>query len=388
MTVGDMRRKELALGRIKRLASSGLALEPFVRSVFELVNEAVPNNPNRTFHVGSQSPEAYICNSLELNKVIPLHNRYYVESPPNVSGAKFRVNPIVLNSLFPSKAIWTHEEITLPNLYQTEGYNVVFRPWGFHHCLMVMFQEGNEFRGCYPIWRSADQKPFGRDDVEFVRAAAPHISHGLKAAQLLARNGDLKGDDFTSLPGWGSGTILMDRNGNLIALDSTASLIFQQIGVFDGLAAHTFSRHPVCESLDYITRTLVSIFHEPEASSLSAGTPVSKLYIHWTGIVLRLRGVMLIGADGREYINILIERGETAEARRRRLIVRWGLSQREEQVLSFIGDSKTGPEIAILLRISHDTVRKHTSRILEKLGVETRIAAAAIALAAAPLSSE
>lgn len=41
--------------------------------------------------------------------------------------------------------------------------------------------------------------------------------------------------------------------------------------------------------------------------------------------------------------------------------------------------AQTGPEIAILLRISHDTVRKHTSRILEKLGVETRAAAASVA---------
>jgi DNA-binding NarL/FixJ family response regulator len=40
-----------------------------------------------------------------------------------------------------------------------------------------------------------------------------------------------------------------------------------------------------------------------------------------------------------------------------------------------------------LLRISHDTVRNHTSRILEKLDVETRTATAAIVLSVAPLES-
>jgi hypothetical protein len=34
MIRGDLHNKEVAFGRIKRLASSGLSLEPFVRSVF------------------------------------------------------------------------------------------------------------------------------------------------------------------------------------------------------------------------------------------------------------------------------------------------------------------------------------------------------------------
>jgi DNA-binding NarL/FixJ family response regulator len=85
-----------------------------------------------------------------------------------------------------------------------------------------------------------------------------------------------------------------------------------------------------------------------------------------------------MAADGREYTTVLLERGETADARRIRASARWGLSQREAQVLSFIGEGKTGPEIALLLAISHDTVRKHTSKILDKLDVETRTAAAVL----------
>lgn len=52
---------------------------------------------------------------------------------------------------------------------------------------------------------------------------------------------------------------------------------------------------------------------------------------------------------------MLIERGETPESRRRRMLLRWGLSEREAEVLALIAAAKTGPEIAILLRISHDT---------------------------------
>ena|SRR5579872_7330365 len=87
----------------------------------------------------------------------------------------------------------------------------------------------------------------------------------------------------------------------------------------------------------------------------------------------------MLGTEGAEYFTVLVERGESAEHRRLRTMVRWGLTDREAEVLSLVGDGKTGPEIAILLAISHDTVRKHTSRIFEKLAVETRGAAASIA---------
>jgi len=95
--------------------------------------------------------------------------------------------------------------------------------------------------------------------------------------------------------------------------------------------------------------------------------------------MLQLRGVQMIGADGREYTTVLVERGETADSRRRRLAARWGLSQREAEGLNLIVESKTGPEISIVLGISHETARKHTRSIFAKLGVETRAAAAAVA---------
>lgn len=52
MMLGDMRRKELALGHIKRLASSGLSLEPFGRAVLDLINDGVPRSPNRVILAG------------------------------------------------------------------------------------------------------------------------------------------------------------------------------------------------------------------------------------------------------------------------------------------------------------------------------------------------
>jgi DNA-binding CsgD family transcriptional regulator len=379
MTLSDSRNKARALSRIKRLASSGLPMDPFVRGVFEAVNDGVPHSPNRVILAGGGDRiDAYVGSTEEIARAAPLFHKYFVDSPPQLCGIKFPYDADALRNVLPSRVIWTQADLALENLYRAEGYNVVYRPLGWHHLVQVVFQESGEFLGYYPVWRSADQKPFSRDDIEFLRHAAPHVAHGLRAARLLERSelSDPRGNEFHPLSGWRTGVILMDSNGKLLAIDPDARLLLQQLGVLDGLTIDQFAPAPVRDGLAHVSRILAEIFRGTNPDAERAGAPVYRIYQHWTGIVLKMRGVQMIATDGREYITVLLERGETADARRMRASARWGLSRREAQILSFIGDGKTGPEIALILAISHDTVRKHTGKVLEKLGVETRTAAA------------
>lgn len=57
-----------------------------------------------------------------------------------------------------------------------------------------------------------------------------------------------------------------------------------------------------------------------------------------------------------------------------------GLTPREAEVLYWSTQGKTTPEIAIILEAAPNTVKKHLSNIFQKLGVETRTAAALRAL--------
>jgi DNA-binding CsgD family transcriptional regulator len=58
------------------------------------------------------------------------------------------------------------------------------------------------------------------------------------------------------------------------------------------------------------------------------------------------------------------------------------LTQREREVLAFVAGGKTNADIAVLLAISARTVQKHLEHVFQKLGVETRTAAAMRAIAA------
>ena len=54
----------------------------------------------------------------------------------------------------------------------------------------------------------------------------------------------------------------------------------------------------------------------------------------------------------------------------------WGLTQRETEVATWLTRAKSNGEIAVILGMARRTVEKHMERILGKLGVENRTAAA------------
>lgn len=58
-------------------------------------------------------------------------------------------------------------------------------------------------------------------------------------------------------------------------------------------------------------------------------------------------------------------------------LVRLGLTPRQSEVLYWIAQGKTNAEIAIILGASPRTIDKHVEQLLERLGVENRLAAAA-----------
>jgi DNA-binding CsgD family transcriptional regulator len=63
------------------------------------------------------------------------------------------------------------------------------------------------------------------------------------------------------------------------------------------------------------------------------------------------------------------------------------LTPREAEIAHWVACGKTNPEIALILRCGVRTIEKHMEKILEKLGVENRVAAAVVvarASAAAP----
>ena len=82
------------------------------------------------------------------------------------------------------------------------------------------------------------------------------------------------------------------------------------------------------------------------------------------------------GGPGESMLLLTQTQADNAALQRLRNVA---LTPRETEVLSWLAKGKTNRDIADILGMSHRTVNKHLEHIFEKLGVETRAAAAALA---------
>ena len=86
----------------------------------------------------------------------------------------------------------------------------------------------------------------------------------------------------------------------------------------------------------------------------------------------------LLGTAGLGETMLLLKL-EAADASLADRVTSAALTPRETEVLSWLAKGKTNRDIGDILGMSHRTVNKHLEHIFEKLGVETRAAAAALA---------
>ena len=120
-----------------------------------------------------------------------------------------------------------------------------------------------------------------------------------------------------------------------------------------------------------LLNTYLDVF-DPEAPLPSALLQGQRIARASSPICLRARRFAEGSGDG---LKVLLLREEAPDPSLV-LLHSLGLTEREAEVLYWVAQGKTSPEIAIILGAALKTVKKHLQRVYEKLGVETRTAAA------------
>jgi DNA-binding CsgD family transcriptional regulator len=348
--------------------------------LFQLVNDAVSYSPLKTFPMGSFFVNP-ICNSLEVHQVAEA-SRHYFEGTVNLSevGLRIPLNFRSLSAQLPKKQVFLHEEEwALAQFWRSEAFSLLTSQLGWRRSVILLLREDGDVHGALPIWRSADQKHFSKEELCFLQACAPHLSHGLRNAQLIQERATPSAGEFLPSSIWGTGVILMDPTGAIVTMDEPARSTFKQLRRLDGTRIDKFDDR-ARDILEYVRRVTLAAFRDP---ALVGPAPMIRMFAHWSGAVLKLRGAVAEASDGRQYVTVIVERGETITLHRQRTMLRWGLSEREAVVLDFVRTGKTNAEIGVILGASTLTVKKHLEHIIDKLGVETRTAAAALALGTA-----
>jgi transposase/DNA-binding CsgD family transcriptional regulator len=361
--LNDFAHKRQAMARIRRLASSGLPLQPFAYTLFDIVRDAVPYDeasPGLVADCG-HGPR-WIVRDFDFERWFTHMQKYLLDASPEVSG--FRPA-----SLLPGnpRTVLRHDEMVSPNYYRSEGYNEFFRAMGMHHGLLTLLRDQHGgFLGYYPIFRSERMKPFSRDDINFLVAVASDIAQGIGTARLVAPCLSF-GDVFAPFRDVPMGVVVMNWTGKVLSLNAAARALFRQFAIYDNWEAGNSTSGGFSEALSHIARQLRAIFGSREELSIGADQPVVRMYAHHSGAILRLRGLLSDSGENRGHFTVLIELGETETLLRQRLSSRYRLSARQAELLMLLRNGASTREMGERLDASASALKASLRELRLKL---------------------
>ncbi|RQO61333.1 DNA-binding response regulator [Paucibacter sp. KBW04] len=190
----------------------------------------------------------------------------------------------------------------------------------------------------------------------FACGGVDYVTKPLRAEEVLARlnahvrNAKLARLSREAMDVAGFGVLLLDRQGEIAWRSPGASRWLLE-----------YSGNQSCASLPTAWRAAVG----EDLRISSPRRPTLSLVIKNLGPVAQGETLYLLSQSSLE--------GSSSSQ-----LNRAALTSREAEVLSWLSKGKTNRDIAEILAISHRTVNKHLEHLFEKLGVETRSAAAAI----------
>ncbi len=182
-------------------------------------------------------------------------------------------------------------------------------------------------------------------------------------------------------------TVLVARDGQqaLARLDVVTPDAILMDGVMPGLTGfetcQRIKNHAAWSAIPVIFMTGLSETADVVAGFEAGGVDYVVKPVRIEEVLARLATHVRNARAAREAIRVM-QHGKAASAESASgpdRLSEAALTPRETEVLGWLAKGKTNRDIADILGMSHRTVNKHLEHIFEKLGVETRAAAAALA---------
>ena len=249
-----------------------------------------------------------------------------------------------------------------PSEFHRSGvYANFYRPLGIEHQMAFVFPAPKSQVIGVALNRSSPD--FTERDRLLLNLLRPHLIQAYRNAEaatlMLQQIGPVPSTPEES----GRAAILLDRRKQILLMSERTPEL---------LAKYFSDGFPERDCLPEILDTWIR--HE-EGKLAGTGTPAvrnSLAVCHDEGeLVARL-------LSGSECSLLLLE--EQAPIMEPSISSRFGLTPREAEVVRWVACGKTNADIANILATSPRTVQKHLERVFQKLGVETRTAAAACVL--------
>ena len=247
--------------------------------------------------------------------------------------------------------------VTQPQLHDTGLYQEFFRH------VEVDYQLGSQLLapGCsvLAIMFQRTQADFSERDRLVLTLLRPHLIRAYQNAEAFERLGALEALTDEWVHETARGVVVLSTDGRILRMNRPALRLMRE---YCGEPSGATGRLP--EPLPAWLRE----HHSPLGAGNRAPHPRAPLVVDGPNgrllvrTIARSQGRLLLLDEAKT----VVSPGEPP----------WGLTRREAEVMRWVMDGKTNPEIGLILAASRRTVGKHLERILDKLGVPTRSAAA------------
>ena len=340
--------RQRAVGRIGRLARSGLDVAAFWRECNEVLSMAVPHY---------MAPCWFTFDPVSL-----LITSHYDPVIPEISAEflahEYRDDDVLkMASVARSgSGVATIHEATGGDPSRSPGWRAFVEPYGGDQQLMVTLRsKPGEPWGLLALYREAGQPEFDRDEVAFLAAVAAPLAEGARRGLLLGEAAEPDGPHSPSL-------VVLDEDWQVQSMTPGAEALLAELPGGDRSVAR--GDLPACV-LSVAGRALQSLETADTTGEVAAARVRSG-----SGQWMMLHGAPLL-RDGGRRVAVIVERADP-DRLAPLLMAAYELTDREKDVTRLVLQGETTSATAARLFISPQTVQQHLKSIFGKTGVRSR----------------
>ena len=262
------------------------------------------------------------------------------------------------------QAVKVSDFLSLADWKKTDLYNLVYRPHQLSYNLgaLLTLSKDNDVMMVFGVSRG--RRDFSERDRTIANLLRPHLLQASGNARVVSDMEKRMAVLTKAVDQLDQAVAEVDRKGKVIWATEKAQTLLQKIG--RRRKGHSSQLPSVI--WNWMQRSL----KQPSESENNL-MPVIPLKVERASSCIRLR----VMREGDTTLLFLDEHFHQLPVERLRQL---GLSPRETEVLRWMTQGKSNPEIAEILAIGVGTVKTHLERIYDKLGVDHRYAAMSRAL--------
>lgn len=263
---------------------------------------------------------------------------------------------------------WTISDfLTRAQLHRLALYNELYRVWHVEDVLTTAIAVSGTPTTVIGVGWYRDRRTFSEHDRALLNLLRPHLAQTHARVTAQTRVQEALSCTQQVLEALEQGIIILSRDGSIRDITPQAGALLR---TYWGPAAQGAGKLPAGLQ-DWVNHQRgPALLLEPDGPP----APPDPLVLEREQRLLVVRLVKL----GLEDDLLILEEQQTVPSPS--AFRSLGLTDRESEVLLWVSQGKTDAEVATILGASPKTVGKHLERIYQKLGVETRTAAAIRAL--------